>query len=323
MLSDVVASARAHARTRWGIAAVALVLAGAVVLVAYPYGGAQDAAGVAPLRTYALRGAFLGPASSFSADPLLASRTSPLVVVAPAAGGVDARVLVGRRVVATQRVSLPAGPGERALARWGGGEVAIALVQARARDVAVTAASLDSGRRLANARLRVAPPLGAAVDARLGSWSGDTSDLFVVVWPRPGALRAAERATGARPAARLDVLDGAAAFGRRELSVGLPSTIARPADWDVLVARASGPLSDLVLVRCRGAAHPEVHVLSGESHFRQFILHAQLDLPGAVARRARFVVASERGRPVLDVIDPAAGRARVRVFPLGSSLPGT
>ena len=322
MLNTVVASMRAQPRVRWGIAAALLVLVGAVALIAYPYGGADGPPPTGPLRSYVLREPFIAPDSDFVADPLLASRTSPLVALTPAAAGAtDVRVLEGRRVVAQRRLPLPAG-GTAALARWRGSEVAIARVQVGGGTVAVTAASLDTGRRLVQARVSVTPPRGAHVDADLGSWSGATSDLFVLVWPRPSDLTAADRATGVAPAVRLDVLDGDAGFRRRELSMRLPQVIADPADWSMHVARVSGTASDLVLVRRRGTEHPEVHVLSGESGFQQFVLHAQLDLPGAVARRARLVVANADGRPVLRAIEPDVGSARVRVLPLGSAPPG-
>ena len=322
MLSTVVASVRAQNGARWGIGAALLVLLGAVALIAYPYGDADEPPPTAPLRGYVLREPFIQPASDFAADPLLTSRTTPLVALTPAAAGAtDVRVLAGRRVVAQRRLPLPAG-GTAALARWHGSEVAIARVRVRGGTIAVTAASLDTGRLLVRARVPVTPPRGAHVDADLGSWSGATSDLFVLVWPRPSDLTAAERATGVAPAARLDVLDGDTGFRRRELSIRLPQAIADPADWSMHVARVDGAASDLVLVRRRGTEHPEVHVLSGESGFQQFVLHAQLDLPGSVVRRARLVVANEGGRPVLRAIEPHAGSARVRVLPLGAAPPG-
>jgi hypothetical protein len=322
MLSTVVATVRTQPRVRWGIAAALLVLVGAVALIAYPYGDTSGPPPTAPLRSSVLREPFIEPASDFVADPLLTSRTTPLVALTPAAGGMtDVRVLAGRRVVAQRRLPLPAG-GTAALARWHGSEVAIARVQVHGGTVAVTAVSLDTGRRLIQTRAPVTPPRGAHVDADLGTWSGTTSDLFVLVWPRPSDLTAADRATGVAPAVRLDVLDGDTGFRRRELSMRLPQVIADPADWSMQIARLSGAASDLVLVRRRGSEHPEVHILSGESGFQQFILHEQFDVPASVARRASLVVANEGGRPVLRVIDPGAGSARVRVLPLGSAPAG-
>jgi hypothetical protein len=308
-------------RTRWGVIAAVFVALGAVALAAYPYGGTRSMHGVEPLRTFELRGAFIQPGASFTADPLLQSSSTPLVVVTPAARGqvAQGRVIVNGRVVVVRRLSLPGGPGERALVRWSGGRVAVALVRPGARTVAVSAASLDDGRRLGDARVRV-PPAGA-VAARVGPWAGGADDLFLVTWPRATRLGASDRATGAGPTTRLDVLGGAPAFRRHDLTVTLPLAPGGDAGWEVLVARVSGTVPDLVLVRRSGTAQPEVHVLSGESHFQTFILHVQLDLAHAVARRASFVPALQDGKPVLDVIERGAGRAIVRVFPLGSRPP--
>jgi hypothetical protein len=118
------------------------------------------------------------------------------------------------------------------------------------------------------------------------------------------------------------VLDGDTGFRRVELTAQLPLTASAPAEWTLLVARVSGPVPDLLFVRRPPDARAEVHVLSGESQFRQFILHQRLDLPSRLAGRSRFVPALEAGRPVLRAIEPGAGRATVRTFPLGSVSPG-
>jgi hypothetical protein len=312
----------AHMRTRRGLVAAALVLVGAVVLAAYPYGRTSDAPAVRPQRSFELRGAFLRAGASFSADPLLESAQTPLVVIAPADGALAAHVLVGGRVVAVRRLAL-AGAGERALVRWHDGQAAVALLRRSARDVAVSVASLDDGGRLAELHARVPRQDRGAVAVGLAPWSGRTSDLFVLGWTPLGPPSVADRATGTRPSAQLQVLDGDTAFRRVELSVSLPLRAGDASEWDVQVARVSESRPDLVLVRRSGSAHPEVHVLSGESGFQQFVLHTQLDLPRAVARRAAFVPALEGGRPVLWAIDAGAGRASVRVFPLGSAPPRT
>jgi hypothetical protein len=304
-------------RTRRGLAAAALVVVGAIVLLAFPYGGTRGVRGIAAARTYELRGAYLTPATSFSADPLLQSGTSPLVAVTPGAHGrlAQARVIVDRRVVVVRRLALPAGAGELRFVRWSGGRVGVALLRRAAGAVDVSVASLDSGRRFADAHIPLATP--GATAAHLGPWNGQPNDLFVLSSPRP--LRAADRATGAQPQPQLTVVGVAPPFQRPVLAVGLPLAGMRAADWDVLVARLSGALPDLVLIRRRGAKQAEVHVLSGESRFQAFIFHGTLDLPSAVAHRASFVPVLQDGRLELDAIDAGAGRATVRVFPLGAT----
>jgi hypothetical protein len=322
MLSSVTMSVRERVATRRGLVAAGVLVVGAIVLAFYPYGRTKDPNELSATRTYELRGAHLRADASFGADPALQARTSPLVVVTRAgAGASEARVLVGSRVRALQRLSLRPGAGDAELTRWDGDLAAVARLTPSRRSVAVSVASLDSGRRLADGVVAVPGPLGAAVDARLAPWDGRPDDLFLVVWPRGDQLRAGERATGVQPLPRLEILRGDAGWRRRALTVGLPLPSQEPSDWTVLVARVSGPAADLVLVRHSAGRRPEVHVLSGESGFRQFVLHERLDLPAGVARRAAYVTALEDGRPVLRVVERVAGRATVRVFPLGDAPP--
>jgi len=324
MLSTTATALRTRVRGRWGLLAGVLVALGAVVLLVYPYGSGDDPAdGVAALRVQTLRAGYLTADASFSADPLLRGSTTPLVVVTPAAGGraAQARVLAGARVAAAQRVALPGVAGAPALAPWSGGRLAVASLQAHGALLHVRAVALAGGGQLADEQLRV-PSAGGAVGVRLAPWRGSASDLFVLAWPRPGVVGVADRATGTRPLPQLTVLDGDAGFARAELRTRVPLPAAAPSQWTVLVARVSGPLPDLVLLRRAPQAPPEVHVLSGESKFQQFILHERLRLPSAAARDAQFVPALERGRPVLRAIEPGAGRATVRTFPLGAVVPG-
>jgi len=320
MLSSVTTSVRERVGTRWALVAAGVLVLGAIVLAVYPYGETDDPNELSAERTYELRGPWVRPDAGFSADPALQARTSPLVVVTPgAAGASEARVLVGARVRAAQRLSLAAGAGEAVLTRWRDDAVAVARTTPSPRAVAVAVASLDSGRRLADAVVPVPGRRGAAVDAQLGPWDGRPDDLFLVVWPRRDALRAGQRATGMQPQPRLEILRGDAGWRRRALIVGLPLVAQAPSDWTVLVARVSGVDADLVLVRHSAGRQPELHVLSGESGFRQFLLHQRLDLPASVARRAAYVPALEAGQPVLRVVDASVGRATVRVFPLGAA----
>jgi hypothetical protein len=325
VLSATATSLRDRVRGHWGWLAVMLVVLGALVLLLYPYGsGSDDKRGAAAASVATLRGAYLTPDASFSSDPLLQGRTTPLVVVTPSRSGrtAAARVLAGGRSTVSQQVALPDSVRDAALTRWADDEPAIASLRRRAATLQVTAASLDSGRRLADERVRIPLLGGRAAVARLSPWTGVASDLFVIAWPRPGSGGVADRAAGVRPLARLLVLDGDARFRRVELSQALPLTTRTPAEWQLLVARVSGGVPDLVLVRRPARAHAEVHVLSGESQFHQFILHQQLDLPSDVAGRARFVAALDDGRPVLRAIEPRTGRATVRTFALGSAAPG-
>jgi hypothetical protein len=320
MLSTVATSVRERIGTRLALVATGVVVLGAIVLAAYPYGETDDSDTQSATRTYELRGAFLGSDASFSADPALQLGDSPLVVVTQGtAGASEARVLAGTRVRALTRLSLAPGAAEAELARWHGGAVAIARLTPSPRSVAVSVASLDSGRRLADGAVPVPSPTGGVVDARLAPWRGRPDELFLVVWPRHAAPRPGQRATGEQALPRLEILRGETGFRRRELTVHLPLASQDPADWEVLVARLSGPDPDLVLVRSSAGRQPEVHVLSGESGFRQFVLHQRLDLPAVVARGAVFVAALEDGRPVLRVVERGAGRATVRVFPLGGA----
>jgi hypothetical protein len=325
MLSTAATSLRTRVRGRWGLLAGVLVALGAVVLLVYPYGSGDDPAdGVAASRVETLSASYLTADASFSADPLLQGRTTPLLVVTPTDGGrrASARVVAGARVAAVQHVALPGVEGEPALVPWSGGRLAVASLERSGPQLHVRAAALTGGRRIADLRVRIAATRDGAVDVRLAPWRGPASDLFVLAWPRPGVVGVADRATGTRPLPRLSVLDGDADFARTELRVRLPLAAPVPAQWTLLVARVSGPVPDLVLLRRAPGRSPEVHVLSGESGFQQFILHERLALPNGVARRSWFVPALERGRPVLRAIEPGAGRATVRVFPLGAAVPG-
>lgn len=310
-------SALIAVRTRRGLLAAALVVVGAILLLVLPGGGSRRGDRIAPSRTFDLRGAYLMRATSFTADPLLRAGTTPLVAVTPGGRGrpPQAHVLVRGRVVVARRLALPARGEAWQLVRWSGGQVGVALLRRAGDGLDVSLASFDSGRRLAAAHARL--PVGVSSVARVAPWYGEPNDLYVLTWPH--APHAADRATGARPQVELAVLGGEPAFGRHVLTVALPLSDGRASDWDVLVARVSGALPDLVLVRRAGAGAPEVHVLSGESRFQQFILHAKLDLAPAIARRAQFVPALQDGKPVLWAIDPGARRATVRVFPLGAS----
>jgi len=320
MLSTVATSVRERVATRWALVVAGVLVVGAIVLAAYPYGETDDPDELSATRTYELRGAFLSPDASFSADPALQAGNSPLVVVTRGtAGASEARVLAGARVRAVTRLSLPAGESDAVLARWRGDAIAIARLTPSPRSVAISVASLDSGRRLAAGAVPVPSPTGGVVDARLAPWRGRPDDLFLLVWPRRAAPRPGQRATGQQPLPRLEVLRGETGFRRRELTVGLPLVSQDPADWEMLVARLSGPDPDLVLVRHSAGRQPEVHVLTGESGFRQFVLHQRLDLPAAVARRAAFVAALDHGQPELRVVERGAGRSTVRVFPLGEA----
>ncbi len=106
-------------------------------------------------------------------------------------------------------------------------------------------------------------------DFGVANWSGGKPDLFVI--------KKRETGTGKT---EVHILSGESNFSQFVLQTGTPLE-ATDNNWSFFLARWTGGKPDLVAVNRRGASPPhktEVHILSGESNYQQFVLQVKTAL---------------------------------------------
>ncbi len=145
----------------------------------------------------------------------------------------------------------------------------------------------------------------------MAPWSGRLPDLFVVDWGAP------------RAPPTIRIFSAESGFRKTVFVHALPQTLSAGAGFEVLAARLSGGLSDLILVR-RSTENggPEVHILTGESSFTRFDNH--LAIPSAPIPESATITAGTRlGAAVLYLVQPAGPRPTVSLLalPYTSNVP--
>jgi hypothetical protein len=156
-----------------------------------------------------------------------------------------------------------------------------------------------------------AAPKGFQRDLAVATWSGRRPDLFVIDRRPPGYRL------------RIAIFSGESGFRARISRATLPGFAFPPGRWTVDVARVSLARPDIVLMTRRGPTgshRNEVHVLSGESGFRNFVMHQPTALPERLPKRFALVLGKYRQTPALQGVD-LVRRARLRILPLTSPVP--
>lgn len=197
----------------------------------------------------------------------------------------------------TRAVSLRRASSRRAsaydVARWKGARMSLFRFRDTAKGIRVRVTGPGGRRTVARGFAKIRALRGQGRDEAVATWSGNRPDLFVI--DRGSATRVP----------RLAIFSGESGFRRRLLSTRLPLGNLDRRMWTIDVGRFTPARPDLVLVTRLGqSGHPEIHILSGESHFQRFSLHRPIALSSAVARRSRFLVAASHGVAGIDLLTP-------------------
>lgn len=155
--------------------------------------------------------------------------------------------------------------------------------------------------------LAVLPVRGPEVirNARVARWSGDLPDLFVV-----------EHAPTLRDVT-VRVFSGESRFRESLLEINVALPFAGETRWTIDVARVTGDRPDLLLFAARGpSGRTEIHIVSGESDFEEYILHVPTDFPVERAETAVFAAGTTGGSPAIYVVDVRDDGPEAAVVPL-------
>lgn len=151
------------------------------------------------------------------------------------------------------------------------------------------------------------PLKGAEVirNARLARWSGALPDLFVVEHGR--TLRDVT----------IRAFSGESRFRDSLFEIDVRLPFAEETSWTIDVARVTGDRPDLLLFAARGpSGRNEIHIVSGDSNFEDYILHAPTDFPPERAENAAFAAGTTGGSPVIYAVDRSKEGTEVAVVPL-------
>ncbi len=190
------------------------------------------------------------------------------------------------------------------VARWNGTGMSLFRFRDTPKGIRVRVMSSGGRRTVARGFAKVPAARGQGRDEAVATWSGNRPDLFVI-----------DRGSRTRPP-RLEIFSGESRFRQRLLSTRLPLATLDRHVWTIDVGLFTPPKPDLVLITRLGqSGRPEIHILSGESHFQRFSLHRPIALPGSTARRSRFLVAASQGVAGVAILEPAdRGRPGTALF---------
>jgi hypothetical protein len=123
---------------------------------------------------------------------------------------------------------------------------------------------------------------------------------------------------GAGSPIRVTVFSGESEFRERLLTARVPLFPAQNVEMTARVAHVGeGDRPDLVLTTPRGGTgEPEIHIVSGESDFGEFLLQIRLALGDEDPDSYRFVTGSRDGRPVLYAVSSGEAGATTALLPL-------
>lgn len=168
-------------------------------------------------------------------------------------------------------------------------------------DVQVRARALTS-RPLALGHAPTTRARQASQIFAIATWSGALPDLYVIT-----------RGTRTERT-RLEIYSGESLFATRITSAVLPLLRTSRERWALDVGRGLGIKPNIVGVRRGGeAGAPEVHVLSGDAGYQQFLLHQTMDARPVTAGESA-VAGLRRGRPSVLMIDPARNTEQTFVY---------
>jgi oligosaccharide repeat unit polymerase len=300
---------------RWALAGLGVLLVAAFAIeLTRPKG---DTSGGVPVQKSLPFPADARPpeASSFATDGDFEVDNPPLWTLEPGADGIDVRAYAfsDERLAPSNPTVAPAPEGEPErpdVGSWDGApalftagqgpdglEVTVlSVLPPGSQDPTVSPTELTlvpSPRVLASGTAPVLPPsAGVTRDTAVATWSGAQADLFVIDWG----------VESDRPLVR--IYSGESRFRTPIEELRLPALELDPEEWSLDVARVEGELPDLAMVLRSGASgHPELHALSGENDFQNFVVQRPLALPDGLPGAIRVVVGASGGVPTLYASD--------------------
>jgi hypothetical protein len=207
-----------------------------------------------------------------------------------------------------------------AVAGWAGRHPALFTVSSAHRFPVLRILSLQGKHHLVlESRVPLPPQRTDRRDFFIARWSGSRPDLFVID-------RNAERHRPLRPPSSrpwsIRVYSGESGFKRLVVHTLIRQRLSRRLskfDWSLNIGSRHHRKPSLVLVtkaHITGSGKTEVHILSGQSKFRAFSLHAITEIPSRVSLKRQFVFQSERSGGSVLMIEIARGQLLVRPVPL-------
>jgi hypothetical protein len=271
--------------------------------------------GLSPILTAPLD-APVAPDATLATDASLDPTTQGLWLVDPRGSTVVARrlALVGGRLVPMRSVTieLPAefAGATFAVAGWRSGATnALFALKLWQRRIDVLAVALTGSQRVLAAGSAPAPMrAGETRDVSIARLSGPLPDLFVV------------RRIMRTGAAIVTVYSGESSFRRAVFSGRLAIRVYRPELWTVAVADTSPGRPDIAFlladVRASGSKKPEIHIVSGASHYHAITLQAPLELP-STRQPYRLLLGTSPGGPSVYAVSPGP-KPRLYIVRLGT-----
>ena len=134
-------------------------------------------------------------------------------------------------------------------------------------------------------------------EVAVATWSGTLPDLFII------------DSGGARERVRITVFSGESGFSETIAWEYAPLRKLDPDEWAFDVGRLVGRRPSLVAFTRSGTGSdgPEIHALSGDSRFRQFIVHRRVDPRAVDGQRStaapRFAAGVTLGRPSVLLVE--------------------
>jgi hypothetical protein len=191
------------------------------------------------------------------------------------------------------RVDLGPSSPNRALdvGQWATG-TAVFVMRLERRGIRSQVTSLGVRPRVESRGFSVLPAPSGKREVAIATWSGALPDLFVLDW------------LGARERLRVTVFSGESAFRARIVSAHLPLMNPDPQQWSFDVGRVLGQRPSVVGVNRAGtgSGHPEVHILTGDSGFKQFGLQRPVR-HGKLSGVPRFVTGLSLSQPSVFLVD--------------------
>ena len=199
---------------------------------------------------------------------------------------------------------------------WPGAGPALFAVSSPRSSPLLRLTSLQAGRKLLESRVPAPAQKSDRRDFFVAHWSGPRPDLFVI------DRDVNRRHPQSRRPWKIRVYSGETGFERLAFEASLKTSISKQLsrrDWRIDVGVRHSPKPSVVLVTRgtrTGTGQTEVHILSGNSGFRRFTLHAGTELPERDGLTRRFVFQSERRGGAALMTEIRHGRLRLVPVPL-------
>ena len=199
---------------------------------------------------------------------------------------------------------------------WPGSGPALFAVSSPHRSPKLSVLSLRTGRPLLESEVPVPSQRTDRREFFVARWSGSRPDLFVI----DRDVNRRRRPSPHRWAIR--VYTGESGFRKLTFETSIRKNLSRQLsqrDWWLDMGLRRQPKPSLVLVtrgKRTGTGQTEVHVLSGNSGFHRFTLHAGTELPERDGLTKRFVFQSERRGGAVLMTEIRHGRLRLVPVPL-------